>query len=221
MSAETLELVAGWASFILTLFIFSYLLGDNFLYRIAVHLLVGGTAAYIAIVAVDHVLLPWLELMVLDEGENLSPAAQALGIIPFLLSISFVLKLSPRLAPVGNWFMGVIVGVGTGVAIVGAVAGTLIPLVRSTSESFETLAAANALVMVLGTIGTLVYFQYLAKRRADGLITRSAPMRLLALLGQVTIAITFGALYAGVLISSLSIFSSVIAQQLHFLLDRI
>ena len=38
--------------FVFTLMIFSYLLGDNFLYRLAVYVFVGFTAGFIAIVTV-------------------------------------------------------------------------------------------------------------------------------------------------------------------------
>ena len=43
---EFIGLIVG---FILTLLVFSYLLGDNPLYRIAIHLLVGTSAAYAAV----------------------------------------------------------------------------------------------------------------------------------------------------------------------------
>ena len=67
MTPETLDLIAGWVSLVLTLLVFSYLLGDNFLYRIAMHVLVGVAAGYAAIVAVESVLIPWLNDTLLAE----------------------------------------------------------------------------------------------------------------------------------------------------------
>jgi hypothetical protein len=218
MSAEDLDLIAGWVSFVLTLMIFSYLLMDNFLYRIAVHLLVGVTAGYITILAVENVILPWIDITISADNSDTEAGFRALGIIPFLLGLMLIFKYSPRLAPVGNFGIAFIVGVGTGVAIVGAVVGTLIPLADDAGLSFEEHNIFNGLVMTLGTISTLVYFQYLAKRRMDGKITRSRPMLVLSLIGRATIAITFGAIYAGVVITSLSVFSGIIAEQIEFLL---
>ena len=45
---------------LLTLFIYSYLIGDNPLYRISVHLLVGVSAAYAVVVVVQQLLLAYL-----------------------------------------------------------------------------------------------------------------------------------------------------------------
>ena len=221
MSAEDLDLIAGWASLVLTLFIFSYLLGDNFLYRIAVHVLVGAAAAYTAIVAVESVILPWIDLTLAAEGETSSLGIRVLGIIPFLLGLSLFLKTSARLAPLGNLGLAFIIGVGTGVAIVGAVVGTIIPIVRDAGVVFDEQNTFNAIVVTLGTISTLIFFQYLAKRRVDGEITRSLPMRLLAGIGSGFIAVTFGAIYAGAVLTSLSVLSGVIGEQLDFLLGQV
>ena len=46
MTPENLDLIGGWVSLVLTLLVFSYLLADTFLYRIAVYLLVGVAAGY-------------------------------------------------------------------------------------------------------------------------------------------------------------------------------
>ena len=45
-------------AFLLTLFIFSYLIGDNPLFRIAVYIFVGVSAGYVAAVACRQVLWP-------------------------------------------------------------------------------------------------------------------------------------------------------------------
>ncbi|NJL95872.1 MAG: hypothetical protein HC915_20145 [Anaerolineae bacterium] len=221
MDFETLDLTLGWASLILTLCILSYLLSDNLLYRLALHILVGVTAGYVTVVAVETVVLPWIDLTILNDSGDTTPAFRALGMMPFLLAAFLLLKTSPRLARVGNLGLAFIIGVGTGVAVVGALAGTVIPLVRSTSAAPDRYDGFNAAVLVLGTVGTLVYFQYLAKRRVDGTLTRTLPMRLLAGLGQIMLAVAFGTLYAGALITSLTVFGGVIQAQLTFLLEWI
>jgi preprotein translocase subunit SecF len=60
--SEQIGLLVG---FILTLMVFSYLLGDNILYRLALYVFVGLSAGYLTLVTVDTVLLPWLNQTVL------------------------------------------------------------------------------------------------------------------------------------------------------------
>ncbi len=220
MTVETLDLIAGWASLVLTLLIFSYLLGDNWLYRIAVHILVGASAAYVAIVAVESVIAPWFALTVFAAGDS-NLGVRAFGIIPLLLALFLLLKQLPRLAPLGNLSLAFIIGIGVGVAIVGAVVGTILPLGAETAADFDEGLTFNAVILAVGTLCTLVYFQYLAKRDIKGQMTRRWPLRLAAGFGQGILVISLGAIYGGVILTSLSILSSVISEQLTFLLEQI
>jgi hypothetical protein len=56
----------------------------------------------------------------------------------------------------------------------------------------------------VGTVATLLYFQYGATKRADQPPTRPAAVELLAQVGRVFIAITLGALFAGVFSAALA-----------------
>ena len=49
---------------ILTLMVYSYLLGDNFLYRMAEHLFVGVAVAYAVVIAYHSVLVPKVSVAV-------------------------------------------------------------------------------------------------------------------------------------------------------------
>jgi hypothetical protein len=223
VTPDTLDLIGGWASLVLTLLVFSYLLGDNVLYRLAVYLLVGAAAGYTVVVAVESVLLPWLNETLLVEAAGREEAAvtalRAIGTMPFLFGALLLFKYSPRLAPVGDLGLAFIIGVGVAVALVGAVAGTLVPLVRETADSMadDTL---DGVVMVVGVTTTLLFFQYLAVERA-GRVGRPRWLQPLSLVGQVFITLTLAALYAGAILTSLAIFSDVIRQQLEFILDRV
>ena len=57
--------------------------------------------------------------------------------------------------------------------------------------------------MLIGTISSLAYFQFTAQKRGTK-VTRSAPLELLSIIGQAFIAITLGALFAGVLSAALT-----------------
>ena len=58
--------------------------------------------------------------------------------------------------------------------------------------------------MLTGTILTLAYFQFSAKRTSDGSIKRNPIFEMLAWLGRIFVAITFGVLFAGVYMAALT-----------------
>jgi hypothetical protein len=223
VTPENLDLIAGWVALVLTLMVFSYLLGDNFLYRIAVHVLVGVAAGYTAIVLTESVLIPWLNETLLADTNGRSEATltalRVVGAVPFLAGALLLFKSSPRLAPVGDWGLAPIIGVGVAVAIVGAVAGTIVPLAREAGEAVGN-DTEDGLVILIGVISTLVYFQYWAVEQR-GELRRPRLLRGLSGIGHLFVMVTLGALYAGAILTSLAIFSDVIRQQLEFVLDKI
>jgi hypothetical protein len=223
LTPHTLDLIAGWVSLVLTLLVFSYLLGDNLLYRIAVHILVGVAAGYVIVVATESVLVPWLNDTLLAETAGRSSetmaALRTLGVVPFLFGALLLLKFSPRLAPVGDLGLAFIIGVGVAVAVVGAVAGTVVPLAREAGQAVGG-KAINGIVILVGVITTLIYFQYIAVERR-GEILRPRPVRALSAVGQVFVTVALGALYAGAILTSVAVFSDVIRKQLEFILDKV
>jgi hypothetical protein len=209
LNAEQIGLLVG---FILTLCVFSYVLGDNFLYRLAVYVFVGLAAAYITIVTTESVILPWLRSTVMsgDLGNMI------LGAIPIILALLLLLKAVPRVSGLGTLALAFIIGVGTAVAVVGAIAGTLLPLVNSTS-SITSGDLLNGVIIFVGVICSLIYFQYLARRLPDVRTRRNIVVRFFGTIGQGFIVVTFGALYAAAIISSLTVFS----ERISFIIARI
>jgi len=223
LSPHTLDLIGGWVSLVLTLLVFSYLLGDNFLYRIAVHVLVGVAAGYTVIVLTESVLIPWLnDTLLADTGTRDSATMVTLrvvGAVPFLFGALLLFKFSPRLAPIGDLGLAPIIGIGTAVAIVGAVAGTVIPLAKEAGDAVGD-DTVDGLVIVVGVITTLIYFSYFAIERRGELV-RPRWLRGASAVGQFFVTVTLGALYAGAILTSLAIFSDVIRRQLEFVLDKV
>ncbi len=58
--------------------------------------------------------------------------------------------------------------------------------------------------VLLGVIGTLVYFHFGARQQADGTAKRNILVNILAWIGRIYIAITFGVLFAGVYMAALT-----------------
>lgn len=220
MTPEQLDVIMGWAGLVLTLMVFSYLIRDNFLYRIAVHILIGAAAGYGAIAAITNVIIPWFDVTVANS-DNAGPV-RAMGLLPVIFALFLVLKLLPRYAHIGNFAVLILVGIGTGVALVGAVIGTIMPLVRETGASMGSEEIGNALLMVTGTITTLIYFQYISRQRFNEDSPRPVlVIQLLSAIGQGFIVVTLGTLYAGAIVTSLTIFNQLIADHIQFLLEHV
>jgi hypothetical protein len=203
-----------WIGFILTLMVFSYLLGDNFLYRLAIYVFVGLAAGFVTMATVDSVLLPWIRAT-LQSGDI---SGKLFGAIPLVLGLLLILKSRPRFNRLGNLGLAFVVGIGTAIALVGAISGTLLPLANQTASSVAS-DALNGFILVLGVVSTLVYFQYLARRVPGGgaETRRGLVVRAVGAVGQGFIVVTLGALYGGAILSGLVVFSERIA----FILTRI
>ncbi len=205
----SLDLLTGLVSFLLTLMVLSYLIGDNPAFRLAIYLFIGVSAGYVAAIAWNQVLLPRLFRPLLNSGWT-----DVTLLIPLLLGLLMLAKLSPRMAALGNPSLAVIVGVGAAVAIGGAIFGTLFPQTQAVVNEFDLPSLGKswsgwlgtlgeALVMLVGTVSTLVYFQFSAKATAGG-PKRAKPVEFIAWVGQVFIAITFGVLFAGVFAAAIT-----------------
>jgi hypothetical protein len=197
-----IEFISAIAGLILTLLIFSYLIGDNALFRIAIHIFIGVSSGYAASVIIHSVLLPRLTQLQLND-----PMQLGIGLIPFVLGLSLLAKLSPRISGLGSLAMALLAGVGAATVLVGAVVGTLIPQSRAAMgalSSFSFQPLLEGIVMLAGTIFTLAYFQFSAKRTADGSVRRNILFEILAWCGRIFIAITFGVLFAGVYMAALT-----------------
>jgi hypothetical protein len=224
MILPSLDLIAGIVGFTLTVFIFSYLLGDNPLYRIATYIFVGASAGYIAAVAFWEVLMPRLIIPL----SALDPNAGLTAIVPLILSVMILIKISPRMTKLASPAMAFLVGVGAAVAVGGAVTGTIIPQVLAAIDLFDMQAAAarnvsfieaifNGALILAGAATTLAYFHFGARTGRDGSLRRNALIEIVAFIGRIFIAVTLGVLFAGVYSAALAAF----VERVHFLVSFI
>jgi len=200
LAGINLDFVTVIVSFLFTLMVLSYLVGDNPFFRLAIYIFVGVSAGYAAAVAWHQVLWPRL-FMPLIYGSTLE---RALALVPLLLGMLLLMKLSPRTARLGNPAMAFMVGAGAAVAVGGAVLGTLFPQAQASINLFDLKSGGivserifEGSVVLVGTLTTLVYFNFSAKVTPSG-PQSSRLVEVLSRIGQVFIAITFGVLFAGV-----------------------
>ncbi len=205
--ASVADLITGGISFLLTLMVLSYLIGDNPAFRVAVYIFIGVAAGYAAAVTWHQV----LKLHLIDRLFSGSLSERLLAVVPLVLGLLLLFKLSPRTARLGTPPLAFLVGVGAAVAVGGAVMGTIFPQVRASMNALDLSDAgqywlerlSEGIVMLVGTVATLVYFHYGAKATANG-PQRSRLVNGLGWVGQVFIAITFGVLFAGVFLAAMT-----------------
>ena len=196
--AEPLGTIIG---FVLTLMVFSYIFGDNFLFRLATHIFIGVAAGYAAVLVIYNIIFPMLAQPG-DELVRLGP--------PLILGVWLLTKISPRLSRLGNPVLAYLVGVGAAAAIIGALLGTIFPLVDQSTRELTGAGLWNTIVngsiILVGTIATLVYFHYGAHPTPSGVTKRETPIEIGAWVGQFFIAVTLGAIFAGVYLAVLTVF---------------
>jgi hypothetical protein len=174
---------------------------------VAVYIFVGVAAGYAAAVAWWQVLFPRLLLPLFTGGFF----ERVFALIALIAGVLLLMKLSPRMAALGNPSIAFLVGVSAAVAIGGAVMGTILPQTQASINVFSLSGAGNlwaerlffAILMLAGTITTLVYFHFGARSTPDG-PQRSKLVTMLGWVGQIFIAITLGALFAGVFTASMT-----------------
>ena len=203
--------IGAFLGFVFTLLIFSYLIGDNPLFRITVHIFIGVSAGFAAVIAILNVIIPRL----IEPLFSTSGGEQFLALIPLTLAVLLLFKISPRFAFIGNLPVSYLVGVSAAAAIGGAVTGTLIPQVSAsinlldlqTNQGIDAtlgLRIVNGIIILVGTIATLAYFQFGRGSKSAEKPQIQIWIEGLGQIGQVFIAITFGFLFAGIFSAALT-----------------
>jgi hypothetical protein len=190
---------------VLTLMIFSYLLGDNVLYRWAVALLVGAGVGYALGVALRFLIFDWIaEALTASD-----PSVSLIYAVPLLLGGLLLFKGFGRsnVAVLGNIPLAFLVGVGAAVAVSGALTGTLIPQVRATGTALSLqsplLPLVEGVIVLVGTIATLSYFSPTSRPGQEtGLLGRLRGG--LQWVGKGFVVIALGIAFSGAITSALT-----------------
>jgi hypothetical protein len=190
----------------LTVSVFSYLVSDHFLYRLALHIFLGALVGYVFGMTIHQV---WGKLIADPLREDLMgnlvlaiPVGVGLGL--------FVFKSTPRVAYIGNFFLSPLIGFGIAVALVGALAGTLAPQFEATASATSTddpLKLLQGIIITVGTVCTLLAFDFTFTQKRRGL--GEALGKAIGWAGKVGrgfLTVAFGVAFAGAITAALSIF---------------
>lgn len=203
MNLELLDLVGALLGFVLTIAVFSYIWGDNAIFRIAAHLFIGVTAGYVTIVIIHNVILPQMVFPFIEGDQN----TKIFAILFLILGVLMLTKISPRLTKLGNPAVAYLVGVGAATAIGGAIMGTIFPQASVSMRLFvDQENPLNALIILVGTLATLLYFHFGIRRNEseEQAVRRPAWLESISGVGQFFIAVTFAALFTGVYLAAVT-----------------
>ena len=218
--SELITLIIGVA---LTVMVFSYILGDRLFFGIATHILIGVSAAFLALVVIQKVILPYLILPLSEPGGS----GFWLALIPLALSILLVLMLFRRGTRAGAIPLAFLGGVLAALAIVGVTRGTLAPQILSMLGRFEPSqlmheaqpqwsAILEAFMILLGVISVLFFFHHRGQLKA-GEVVRPVFLEGIGSIGQIFIGITFGALFVGLFSTALIALISSLSEIIQFI----
>ncbi len=182
------SIVAG----LLTLMVFSYLIGANPLWRVAQSLLVGVSVGYVTLVILTQVVVPQVA-RIIQPAADAPPADRWLAAVPVALGLLLLMRIAFPGAWPASFGLNLVVVVGASLALGGALAGTIVPQSLDTMRLLDLnnpVALAGNIVLLLGVVCALAYFAFGA--RAGG--ERSQPVRALATVGRWVLLVAFGAL---------------------------
>lgn len=218
-AGEMTENAIALVSFVLTLMVFSYMLGDlpliRVLYRSAVYIFVGMTAAFTLVVSYEGLILPYLQ-DIQNSGTSWTTLGNSADVIIFFTALLFgaLLLLKPvrSLTWLTNSVYAVVIVVGASVAVVGALSGTLFPLLHTTVTIPEDLSAdfgalVDRLIIFVGTMTALFYFHYQTRAKSGAGAGQSRLGRGFRHIGKVFIVTALAAIYASTILTSLTILS--------------
>lgn len=198
----------------LTLMVFSYIFGDNVLFKLASHIFVGVAVGYAILVVWHQVFYPAL------TSGNLISVLPAL-----ILCVLLIFKIRPTQGGItnalGSLALAFVLGVGAALALGGALFGTLLPQTSAvasislhpshypdTENEVGLVIWLNNIIIVLGTLGTFFYFTFAV--RSEGVLggLREGIVRFWAGMGRLMLIFTLGALFANTVSSRVALLVS-------------
>jgi len=169
-----------------------------------VHLFVGALVGYSFGILLRDVLYEMVLLQLLTNP----PAV----VVPLVLGILLLIKGLPRHAYIGNFSVAYLVGIGSAVALSGALLGTIVPQIGATGRALSPASQASfrlgildSVLIIGGTVFTLMAFTFTAQKRQGLAGVWAQIVRVAARIGRLFLVFAFGIAFAGAVTATLSI----------------
>lgn len=195
---------------VLTVMVFSYLLGDNPVFRLAEHILIGVSVGWAVLQIFFNLLVPAFTYVI--NNSRTGGLDWWLYLVPLVLGLLLLLRPVRGAKPVTNLIMALVIGTVAALGLAGALSGTLLPQVGATMLPLNSGDVVGRVVLLLGTILALWYFQFTIFRiepsygdpAAPGQKPDVAPGGVLGrvqVVGRWGIMLAFGAVFASVFLT--------------------
>lgn len=205
-----MTLLEAWITAAFTLAIYSFLYEDNPVYKVAEHIFVGSSAGY-------HFAQTWNNVVVPDVINALKTSVAAhhfgialLALIPAVLGLMSLAMLNPNYAWLSHYPVCVMVGYGSGAAIVASIqtdilkqiVGTALPVIpgimTASGKVLSTGEAVNNLVIVVSVVCATLYFFFSVEHTGPFM----APV---SKIGIIVLMITFGAQFGATIMGRIQL----------------
>jgi len=162
-----------WVAGLITIAIMSLVWKENPFYRSAEHLYVGVSAGHAVVMAYNNIK---------DMAFQPLAAGQFVWIIPIILGILLYARYTKQ-AWLARYPVSVIVGIGTGVAVRGAIHGDFTQQLAATMK----VGSANEILLLVFVVMSLSYFFF--SRDFQG------PISIIPKAGRLVLMVAFGAAF--------------------------
>jgi hypothetical protein len=173
--------ISTWVAALLSLGALSFLYRENKFYNLAESIFIGVGTGYAFVLAWSNIKLKGFQQL---AGGNF------LTIIPLLLGLCLLGKMSPSTACLGRLPAAMLMGMGSAIALRGAIQSEL---VRQIVATCVPLNSVDNIIIVTGTIATLSYFLFSMKDTGS---KASSGLRVLSKYGRYVMMVSFGAAFA-------------------------
>ncbi|QDU39781.1 hypothetical protein Mal4_41280 [Maioricimonas rarisocia] len=217
--------IGVWAAALCTLAVFSFLWGDNPLYKLAESVFVGVSAAYAMVVGfwteiVQNLLgnlLPDLMRRTLLPGLQSTKTTEWEYIVPLILGVMMLWRLAPSGGWIARWPLAFFIGATAGIRLISylesdfvqQINNTILPLVVLTADgTVDVWWSVKNVTIVFGVFVSLVYFFFS--------VEHTGTVGALARIGIWLLMITFGASFGYTVMGRVAL----LAARLEFLFDE-
>lgn len=171
-----------------TIALLSVAFKDNPVYRFVEHLYVGIYAGYMVVINWFNYGRPTLFTTIAKEGKWTY-------IIPVIIGLMIYTRYFKSIAWMSRYTMSFLLGVGAGYVLTKDFKSLFITQITAT---FRPLTTFNDIVLVVGVIGTLVYFFFTAERKG--------PVGFMGQIGKWVMMIAFGSAFGNTVMARVSLF---------------
>lgn len=201
-----------WVSAFLTLCVFSFLYRDNPFYKFSEAVFVGVSAAYWMVISFWTVVIPnllgkiwpaWIQSWAMPGMSPIRDEDWLLYLIPLVLGVMLLWRLSPQGAWIARWPLAFIIGSTAGIRLVGFMQADFVSQIRNSikpviilagDESLEAVASVSPfwqsvqnILLIVSILAALVYFFFSIEHTgAVGYVSR---------MGVWVLMVTFGAAF--------------------------